>query len=211
MNNYNIGSIKQQLENRKPNILGHEKMKKSAVMLPLIQKGGQTHVLFEVRAKTLRSQPGEICFPGGRVDEEDRNEEETAVRETCEELGLQSTDVEITAPLDVLVMPYKLLIYPFVGIISEQAVLKPNDSEVDEVFCVPLKELLIQRPDRHHVDLHMRPNESFPFHLIPNGKAYKWRSAQVAEYFYTYQDYVIWGLTARILHHFLKLIEKEGI
>ncbi|RBW69157.1 coenzyme A pyrophosphatase [Bacillus taeanensis] len=209
--NYNIGAIKQQLGNRKPNILGHEKMKKSAVMLPLLREGGETHLLFEVRAKTLRTQPGEICFPGGRVDDEDKNEEETAVRETCEELGINNGDIEIAAPLDVLVMPYKLLIYPFVGVVSETAVLKPNESEVGEVFSVPLKELLTQNPDRHHVDLHVRPNESFPFHLIPNGKAYKWRSTQIAEYFYTYQDYVIWGLTARILHHFLQLVEKEGI
>ncbi len=72
-------------------------------MLPLIQEDGETHVLFEVRAKTLRIQPGEICFPDGRVDEEDRNEEETAIRETCEELGVKKTDVEIAAPLDVLV------------------------------------------------------------------------------------------------------------
>ena len=66
---------------------------KYAVLLPLVKKEDGIHILFEERALTLNRQPGDICFPGGKVDFEDVNEEYTAIRETIEELGLKRDDI----------------------------------------------------------------------------------------------------------------------
>lgn len=186
-------------------------MRVSSVLLPLLEKDGQTHVLFQVRGKRLRTQPGEICFPGGGVERQDKNEEETAIRETCEELGLERHQIKMVAPLDLYVTPFHAVIHPYVGVLLEPEQIRPDEFEVEEVFTVPLEYLLNYEPKLHPVHLQVKPGESFPYHLIPRGKYYKWRTGQVPEYFYFYDKYVIWGLTARILTNFLTVIKKEKL
>lgn len=208
---FDLASIESMFKNRRANVLGHEQMRISSVLLPLLEKEGQTHVLFEVRGKQLRSQPGEICFPGGGVEKEDKNEAAAAIRETCEELGLAREQIKLVAPLDLCVTPFHAIIHPYVGIILEPEAIRPDDFEVEEVFTVPLDYLLNYKPKLHPVHLQVKPGESFPYHLIPRGKRYKWRTGQVPEYFYFYEKYVIWGLTARILTNFLSLIKKQKL
>lgn len=208
---FDLSSIEGLFKNRNANFLGHEEMKFSSVLLPLLEKNGETHVLFEVRGKMLRSQPGEICFPGGGVEEQDKTEADTAIRETCEELGLNRNQIKMVAPLDFLVTPFRGVIYPYVGIILEPESMKPNEFEVDEVFTVPLEHLLTQEPKFHPVHFEVKPDDSFPYHLIPKGKYYKWRTGQMPEYFYFYEKYVIWGLTARILTNFLSLLRDQKV
>jgi coenzyme A diphosphatase NUDT7 len=200
--------IKENLKYREPHVLGHEKYSKSAVMLPLIEREGILHILFEVRADHLRRQPGEICFPGGRVDLTDTDTRQTAIRETCEELGLQPYQIEPIAALDFLTGSFNTIIYPYVGKITAGSKIVANPSEVAEVFYVPLDYLLTTMPERYDIQIQSQPQEGFPFHLIPNGKDYNWRRGVIPEFFYRYKDYVIWGLTARILHHFISLIKK---
>lgn len=209
--NINLSSIENMFKNRSANVLGHEQMRISSVLLPLLEKEDQLHVLFQVRGKQLRSQPGEICFPGGGVEQQDKNEAETAIRETCEELGLKRNQIKIIAPLDLCITPFHLMIYPYVGVILEPDAIRPNDFEVEEVFTVPLDYLLNYEPKLHPVHLQMRPDDSFPYHLIPHGKSYKWRTGKVPEYFYFYDKYVIWGITARILTNFIQLIKQEKL
>ncbi|MBU8905553.1 NUDIX hydrolase [Desertibacillus haloalkaliphilus] len=204
-----VESIKNQLQGRKAKILGHENFLKSAVMIPLIERNGEINLLFEVRSHQLRRQPGEICFPGGKVDESDKDEEHTAIRELCEELGLPANQINTVASLDYVVTPFDSLIYPFVGEIAPHAVISHNPLEVDEVFYVPLDYFLEAKPQRFDINLKVEPEKNFPYHLIPNGKNYNWRVGAIPEYFYEYNDYVIWGLTARILHHFLELIRTN--
>ncbi len=73
------------LNTRIPKRIEQEKDKVSAVMIPLIKENDGYHILFEVRSNKLSQQPGEICFPGGRR-EQDETSMETSIRETCEEL-----------------------------------------------------------------------------------------------------------------------------
>lgn len=196
-----------QLRGRKRSILEQEL--KSAVLLPLIKEpDGQWHILFEVRSLHLKRQPGEICFPGGRVDASDHSEEQAAIRETCEELNLSSQNVEIICPLDILAKAHRHTIYPFAGIIHDPEAIHPNPSEVEEVFTVPMDWLLHHEPELHLVDMVAKPHDHFPYHLIPNGKDYNWQKREIPEYFYLYQDWVIWGMTARILYHFINLVKS---
>lgn len=202
----NAINIQERLHHRQARILDQHLYSQSAVLLPLVEENGKLSVLFEVRAHHLKRQPGEICFPGGRVEKEDTDEKLTAVRETCEELGLQEEHIDVWGPLDVLVAFFPVMISPYVGKLSSVKEICPNPDEVAEVFTVPLDFLLKTEPLRYDIPLKMNPPDDFPFELIPNGIDYKWRQSYVPEYFYQYDGKVIWGLTARILRHFIQLI-----
>src|SRR6478672_11446403 len=100
-----LEKILTKLKMHTPSILGSEDFSKYAVMIPLIQKDSKVHVLFEVRSLELRSQPGEICFPGGKMDKQDRDERAAAIRETVEELGIKSEQISGVFPIDYMITP----------------------------------------------------------------------------------------------------------
>lgn len=202
----NAQEIIQKLENRKPGILGSEKFSKYSVLLPLIQSEDEWHVLFEVRSSKLRRQPGEICFPGGRMDPSDENEQHTAVRETSEELGISEKSIVNIFPLDYMISPFGTIIYPFVGFIEHPEDIRPNASEVDSIFTVPLSFLKDTKPEIFQVEYKVMPEKNFPLNQIPGGENYNWQTRKMDECFYFYEDKVIWGLTARILKHFIEII-----
>ncbi|WP_283152985.1 NUDIX hydrolase [Guptibacillus hwajinpoensis] len=201
--------IQARINGRSAEVLGNERFYKFAVLLPLIERNGELHVLFEVRARSLRRQPGEVCFPGGKVDQHDKNPKNAAVRETCEELGVLEREVTVMGELDFLVTSFQSIVYPFAGMIQSDSELSPNPDEVEEVFTVPLSHFKNHPPERHDIRVHVQPDEGFPFHLIPNGEEYNWSSSSMPEFFYYYHDYVIWGMTARILYHFIQLVNEE--
>ncbi|ERI08085.1 NUDIX hydrolase [Aneurinibacillus aneurinilyticus] len=199
--------IQSRISQRSFNLFGFAPLMRAAVMIPLVEKEGKLYVLFEVRAQTLKRQPGEICFPGGKIDETDESEQAAAIRETCEELGLEEKNIQIIESLGILIPPYSSSIYSFVGKIHDYEKITPNQDEVDEVFYVPLDFFLKKEPDVHYIHLAVKPEENFPFELIPQGKEYKWRSTRLPEFFYQYDGKIIWGLTARILYEFISLVK----
>jgi coenzyme A diphosphatase NUDT7 len=117
------------LRGRKAKVLGHEDCFQCAVIVPLIEQNGETCVILEERTSWLTKNPGEISFPGGRIEPGDGGELEAGIRETCEELGLHREDLKYVAPLDILLTPFNVLIYPFVCEVRKNAVIKPNLSE----------------------------------------------------------------------------------
>lgn len=196
----------EKMKNRTPEVLGNKDFLKSAILLPLIEQDGETHVLFEVRSHDLRSQPGEICFPGGKIDAQDQTEEGTAVRETIEELGIKRADISNIYPLDYIVSPFGMIIYSFAGVIDPEVRFSPNPSEVDSIFTVPLSFFLEKEPKMYHINFDIQPEKNFPYDLIAGGENYNWHARKIDEYFYIYEDKVIWGLTAKILAHFIEII-----
>jgi len=194
------------LKNHTPKILGSERFSKYAIMIPLLQKEDGIHVLFEVRSLELRRQPGEICFPGGRIDQQDFDEKNAAIRETVEELGIMKDHISDIYPLDYMISPFGMILYPYVGYITCPGSIQPNPSEVGEIFTVPLTFFIDNEPEIYHVQLKPEPEGNFPFDLIPGGEKYNWRARVLEEYFYRYRDKIIWGLTARILAHFIEII-----
>ena len=201
-----FGNEIEALRGRFPNILGHERAVKSAVLLPLIEFQGETCILFEKRSADLKLQPGEICFPGGGIESSDQRKADGAIRETCEELGIEPDNIDLIAPLDILVTPFNAIIYPFVGYIKDYSKVRPNYDEVEEVFYVPVRFLLKNKPIFKELPLKIDAPEDFPFELIPHGKNYPFRQATYPQHFYIWKDRVIWGMTARILNHFLNLL-----
>jgi peroxisomal coenzyme A diphosphatase NUDT7 len=205
-----IQQISEALLGRTPSILGHEQFMKFAVLLPLVEVNNEVHILFEVRALTLRRQPGEVCFPGGRIEkgEEPRR---AAARETSEELGIKESDITNMIPLDFMVSAFGTIIYPFVGTIKNPESIKPSEAEVGEVFTVPLAFFKKNQPATYKINFQVEPEDGFPFDLIIGGENYNWQTRSMDEYFYRVNGKVIWGLTARVLTHFLELMEQENI
>lgn len=193
---------------RTAKVLGHENAFKSAVLVPLVKIDGEFHILFEKRALSLRRQPGEICFPGGQTDPDDHGAKATALRESCEELGIPPQNIEIIAPLDVMVSAYNAIIIPYLAYIKELTTLKVSTDEVAKVLYIPLSFFMENEPDVHYTQTMVSAPDDFPFHLIPHGRDYPFRTGRVAQYFYIWQDEVIWGLTAAILYHFIRLMKQ---
>ncbi|WLR48613.1 CoA pyrophosphatase [Halobacillus litoralis] len=192
-----------------PSVLGHEQFRKFAVLLPIIKKNNELHVVFEVRSHQLRRQPGEICFPGGKIDPEDPSAKQAAIRETEEELGVKPGQFTEVHPLDYLISPFGMIVYTFAGYldVAEEELVR-NPDEVREVFTVPLSFFMENGPRIHYVHFEAQPEANFPFDLIPGGEEYNWRTRQLEEYFYIYGDKVIWGMTARIVSHFVDILKK---
>ncbi|MBA2878143.1 CoA pyrophosphatase [Anoxybacillus ayderensis] len=202
-----IYTVMDELRRRTPTIMDFDKFATYAVLLPLIRQHDDTFVLFEVRSFQLRRQPGEICFPGGKMDACDQSPQETAIRETCEELGIEREHITHVVPLDYMLSPFGMVIYPFVAFVDIEQ-MQINEKEVEDVFTVPLSFFIETKPQIYRVQFEPKPEDDFPFDDIPGGRQYNWRPRQIEEYFYYYKDKVIWGLTAKIVYHFARLIEQ---
>lgn len=179
----------------------------AAVLIPLVQIDQEWHVVFEVRAHTMRQQPGEISFPGGRL-EKGETPVEAAIRETCEELEISADKVEVVGKLRPLATPHRQLIFPFVGILSEVPSVEGTD-EVDHLFTVPISTLLMIDPFHGEMEWTMSPDQNIPLDRLANAKAYKKRVIKMKEPFYEHEDYIIWGLTGKFLTQFIKRIKEN--
>ena len=192
---------------RRAGRLEKEKIRRAAVLVPLIQKGGEYHVVFEVRAGSLKTQPGEICFPGGAV-ERGETPKQAAVRETMEELLISRRQIRVIAPLDVLEAPGAMEIFPFLGALQGYR-WSYSEAEVDHTFSVPLCWFAEQEPERYETELVTVPEERFPFEDVPGGHDYHWRRGHYDVYFYRREEGIIWGMTAKILRSLAEMYRED--
>ncbi|MCL5935658.1 MAG: CoA pyrophosphatase [Firmicutes bacterium] len=198
------------LANRQLTIVDDSVSMISAVLLPLVEINGKCNILFEVRSKNLNRQPGEICFPGGRVEKcEHPNPLTTALRETSEELGITEKDIDVIGPLDILVSPLSTMIYPYVGKFKTARIL-PNPREVEETFLAPVDFFLAEPPYVTYVEVATRYGPDFPLNKVPPVYKEGWQTrSSFPMYFYEYDKYFIWGLTGKILFNFLSICWPE--
>jgi len=202
-----LDKLKHQLQQNQTLFIGEESAFRSAVLIPLVEVEGKWHILFEVRSLTMRKQPGDISFPGGRIDAGDASPLAAALRETHEELGIDPNTVQVVGQLSPYIASSAFVTYPFVAVVDYNQIIEGyNKQEVEEVFTVPLDWLLQYEPYMHLVSIDPVPSIDFPFDKIVNGAQYQWRTRSMEEWFYDYEQYTIWGLTARILKHFIEKI-----
>src|SRR5664280_78812 len=148
----------------------------TAILVPLVREQGQLGVLFEVRSAGMSWQPGDICFPGGRIELDDDGPLAAAMRETQEELGLPAAaSIDILGPLNYVVSPIGVMVYPFVGYIKDFDRICPNRDEVSEVFVAPLDYLLAEEPLIAHMELATRPLPDFPLDLLTTSYTREWK------------------------------------
>lgn len=201
-----IKAIEKKISNRIPKPM--DVNGKYSVLIALIENKGKWEVIFELRSKNLRSQPGEVSFPGGRV-EDGETFKEAAIRETMEELNINRENINILGELDYLVSYANFTIHCFLATISGITVDKiiPNEDEVDILFTVPLDYFLENEPDRYELDLQTVGNDEFPYELIPKGKNYSFRRGKQSVLFYRYKEHIIWGYTAKMTRHLVEIIK----
>lgn len=186
---------------------GIQDMKASyGVLVPLVERPEGLCLLYEVRADTLGRQPGEVCFPGGRV-EAGETPSDCALRETWEELGIPQAAVELIAPLDLLTHQGGFVIHPFLGVVDPAAAVCPSPAEVKEVFTVPVNWLLAHPPAVYSYDLVPQVGEDFPYERVGFPRGYRWRGGKVTVPIYDWPEHPIWGLTGRITR---RLLEDMG-
>lgn len=183
----------------------------SAVMVLLFPGDVELQVLFTQRAFDLKSQPGDICFPGGRKE---KNESllEAALRETWEEIGIPSEEIQILGKPDFLITISGKMVTPFLGYVKSFPFenLIPNPQEVANVFLVPFSYFLDTNPKVSYVEYTPTLAEDFPYELIVGGRNYSWGKTKFPQLFYHYQNFVIWGITARIIHNIKNIISLSS-
>lgn len=151
----------------------------AAVLFPIVLHSNGPTVLLTRRTEQLRDHPGQISFPGGRIDAGDRSPEDAALREAMEEVGLDSRHIEIIGFLPEYRTITGYRVTPVVGFVTPPFNLQPGASEVAEVFEVPLSFLL--DPKNHQRHSRETPAGTRHFFAMP------------------YEGYFIWGATAGII------------
>ena len=176
------------LGERKRKTIRDENLKVSAVYIPMFVKGGEYYLLFTRRTYKVRHHKGQICFPGGTFhSHEDTDLEDTAMRETEEELGILRDDLRIFGPLDdISTHSSAFIITPYVGIFPYPYDFNINTFEIEALIEVPLAALLDDKNYKEEL-------------WIIEGEPYQ-------ASLYRYGQDIIWGATARILNHFLDLL-----
>lgn len=178
-----------------------------AVLVPLVERDGELHLLYEVRASTLRRQPGEVCFPGGLM-EPGETPEACALRETWEELGIPPEAVEVIAPLDFQCSLGDQVFYPILGHVAPNGAeaLRPSPAEVKEAFWVPVDFFLCHPPEVYTYALVPDVRE-FPYERIGFPQGYPWRRGRMEVPIYQWEGRVIWGMTARTVRGLLEAMQ----
>lgn len=161
----------------------------AAVLVPLVIRPDRPSVLLTKRTEHLHHHPGQISFPGGRVEEGDASAVETALRETEEEIGLHSSHVELLGALPDYLTGTGFRVTPVVGLVHPPFALKLDAFEVAEAFEVPLSHFL--DPGNHEEHSIMHEGRLRRFHAMP------------------YQGYFIWGATAGIIMSLYRILRAE--
>lgn len=200
-----LSSIEKTLKSYQPRPLGQDRA--YSVLLPLMRIDDEWHVLYEVRSEHI-SQPGEVSFPGGRI-EESECPEAAAIRETHEELNIPKNAINILGEIDYLVQNHRT-IHCFVGEIHIDCLssISPNNDEVASIYTLPLKSLLDTPPTYYNLRSKIKPEEDFPVdRLHKNGKDYRFKSRADKIPFYEQGPETLWGLTAMFTHRFTEIIK----
>ncbi|XVF27544.1 hypothetical protein REPUB_Repub14bG0117200 [Reevesia pubescens] len=163
-----------------------ENLKRAAVLVCIFQgNNGGLRVILTKRSSTLSSHSGEVAFPGGKREETDADDVETALREANEEIGLDPLLVNVVTVLEPIFTKRRMIVVPVVGILSDPKAFSPAPSadEVEAIFDAPLEMFL--KDENRRVEEREWMGEKY---LL-----------QYFDYEAENKKYVIWALTAGIL------------
>lgn len=173
------------LRTRTPKAIAGDDFRPAAVLAPIQERPDGDYLVLTLRADNLSSHSGQVAFPGGSIDPDDEGAAATALRETEEEIGVAPGDVRILGQLDQVVAGYNFLVTPFVGLIPYPYEFRPDPRETAEVFSVPVAALLRQEALTLDARLSRRSEPIYHFQ---------------------YQEWDIWGATARMVKQLLELV-----
>ena len=161
----------------------------AAVLIPIVQRSTEPHVVLTVRSSDMPSHAGQISFPGGRVQPEDMTRADTALREAEEEIGLDRSLVSVVGELGIHQGGLGFSVTPVIGMVSESAAMAPCPREVAEIFEVPLS--FVADLNNHVTEQRTHKGIQYNMFAAPFG------------------DYHIWGLTAGILRTLAETLQDD--
>ena len=160
----------------------------AAVLVPLVDRAGELQLLFTQRTAHLDDHAGQISFPGGRVEAGDASREETALRETAEEIGLARQSVAVLGRLPDYEIPSGFRITPIVGWVEPPFALNPDPFEVAAVFEAPLE---------HFLDASRYQR-----------RQYRFRGRHRHYLAIPFEGRYIWGATAGMLYNLCRMLRR---
>lgn len=169
------------IENAKPKV--------AAIMMLVYPKNGKSHLVLIIRNSYKGVHSAQIAFPGGKFEVEDVNFENTAFRETYEEIGVLPEKIELIKQFtNLYIPPSNFMVYPFLGICREEIVFQPDEREVAALIELPLSVFL---------------NDS----IIVEAELTTFYSQNVIVPAFKIEDQIVWGATAMILYE-LRMVLK---
>jgi 8-oxo-dGTP pyrophosphatase MutT (NUDIX family) len=178
------------LNSRAPQRLEPAHAGRAAVLMPIFDRHGDYFFLLTQRTHTVETHKGQISFPGGVLESQDDALSQTALRETWEEIGLAPEKIKILGEFDEYLSVTDLIVTPFAARVDAPFELNPNPKEVEEVLEVPLS--LFRGDSNLRIEIRQRQGGEWPV------------------YFYNFQGRDIWGLTARVIRDFLRLVDSTA-
>lgn len=164
---------------------GHDEFRPAAVLVPLFWQDEEVHILLTKRSEQLKHHAGQISFPGGGFDESDITIRQAAIRETKEEIGIDSKYIDVVGYLEDIETISGFYVTSFVAILKDGFNVHINQCEVSEVFSIPLRYFL----DEANCEK----------------KSAEFKGKMVNYYVYPHEKHTIWGVTAEII---VKLAQK---
>ncbi|MBT9497007.1 MAG: CoA pyrophosphatase [Zoogloea oleivorans] len=160
----------------------------AAVLFPIVLRDPEPTVLLTRRTDHLHHHPGQVSFPGGRVEEQDTSPIDTALRETEEEISLHRRHIELLGCLPLYRTGTGFEVTPVIGLVTPPFELVPDSFEVAEVFEVPLAFLL--DPANHQTHTIEVRGQLRQYYAMPYG------------------DHFIWGATAGMIVSLQRFVSR---
>ena len=194
--------IREKLDGRASGLI--EIRKHSCVLIPFVEREGRLCLLFELRSAGI-SQPGEVCFPGGRM-EAGETPLQTAVREIGEELSVPEGRILYAHEYDTLIHYANMAIHTVVAQLDPQVLeeIRPAENEVAEWFTIPVDWLAENEPVLYEYRILPEIRDDFPYDIIESPDKYNWRTGKWTIPIWNYEGHCLWGMTARIVYALLK-------
>ena len=178
-----LDQVRNRLYDHQPRALNTQ-LPEAAVLIP-ITNAVEPELVFTRRAPHMTTHSGEVAFPGGKRDPVDADLEATALRESFEEIGLSPNTVNVIGRTGSVISRFGLEVTPIVGIIQHDTQFTANTAELDRIFKVPLSYFL----DKENVMFNRWKMCKKDYHM-PS---------------FSFNEYLIWGLTAVMLVEFLNI------
>jgi 8-oxo-dGTP pyrophosphatase MutT (NUDIX family) len=160
----------------------------AAVLVPIFERAGDLHIVYIRRSDNVATHRGQIAFPGGRLDSADATLLDAALREAHEEIGLPPSAVDVIGAFPAMhTLTSGIVVAPFAGVIPSGIAVRPDPSEVAEIFDVPLSAL-------------RDPRFRGEYEWNRGGNPARFPAIQ-------YEGRTIWGLTLRITLNMLEMLE----
>ena len=186
-------------DGQRADLFSDRPLRPAAVLVPLVQRPTGLQVLLTQRTAHLHDHAGQVSFPGGRTDPQDRDAVATALREAQEEVGLDPALVEVIGALPVYTTVTRYQVTPVVALVAPTLTLRLDPFEVAEAFEVPLAFLMDPAHHRRHL-VEVAPGVTRQFLSMP------WSPDPAA----APERFFIWGATAAMLRNLYHLLAEDG-